>query len=71
MLKAIVTVIDENNNVRYANMLINEYNSIPVAFGMEHEFRFKVTTADEDFMRNLYKSCSIKEELDEVKNEQR
>lgn len=31
MLKAIVTVLDEDNKVLSANILIEEYNSTPVA----------------------------------------
>lgn len=57
MLKAIVTVLDEDNKVLSANMLIEEYNSTPVAFGIDHEFRFRFTTADMDLINRFNKSC--------------
>lgn len=57
MLKAIVTIIDEDNKVRSANMLIEEYNATPIPFGTEHEFHFKFATADTDLINRFNKSC--------------
>lgn len=67
MLKAIVTVLDENDKILQANRLIFETDSKPVLLGTEHEFYFKIVTADEEFMNKVYKSCGI----EEVQNEQR
>ena len=47
MLKAIVTVLDENDRIVQANRLIFETDSKPVTLGIEHEFRFRIVTADE------------------------
>lgn len=51
MLKAIVTVMDENNRILQANRLIFEENSVPVGFGyitgIEHQFNFTVVTNEE------------------------
>ena len=55
MLKAIVTILDENDRVIQANRLIDETNSVPVGLGIEHEFHFKVVTADEDLIHKFYK----------------
>lgn len=57
MLKAIVTVIDEDNKVLSANMLIDEYNSVPTGLGIDHEFRFKFATLDKDVIDMFNKSC--------------
>jgi hypothetical protein len=64
MLKAIVTVTDENDKILQANRLIFENDSKPVDFGIRHDFYFSVVTADEDFMHKLYEACGIKEELE-------
>jgi hypothetical protein len=57
MLKAIVTVLDENDRILQANRLIFETNSRPVDFGMdvqtEHEFHFTVLTVDEEMMKKI------------------
>lgn len=60
MLKAIVTVMDENDRIIQANRLIfeNEPFGTPVSFGIEHEFYFKVVTADEEFIRKLTEDCT-------------
>ena len=42
MLKAIVTVLDENDRIVQANRLIFETDSKPVTLGIEHEFRFRI-----------------------------
>ena len=55
MLKAIVTVMDENDRILQANRLIFEENSVPVDFGIEHEFHFKVVTADEELIDKFNK----------------
>ena len=59
MLKAIVTVMDENDKILQANRLIFEENSVPVGFGyitgIEHRFSFSVVTADEETTYKLNK----------------
>ena len=64
MLKAIVTVMDENDRILQANKLIYETNSRPVGLGIEHEFHFNVVTADEEMMRSAWKNC-----VDEIREE--
>lgn len=64
MLKAIVTVMDENDRILQNNRLIFEENSVPVEIGyitgIEHEFRFTVVTADEE---TTYKFNKIGNEI--------
>lgn len=68
MLKAIVTVLDENDKILQANRLIFEENSVPVGFGyitgIEHQFNFTVVTADEE---TTYKFNKIADEIKEGK----
>ena len=51
MLKAIITVKDENDRILDHNKVIYEYNSRPVAFGTAHDFHFCIVTADEDKLK--------------------
>lgn len=68
MLKAIVTVLDESDRIIQANRIIFEDDCTPVAFGTEHEFRFKVVTADDDLLDRLQKGLDIKPpSLDELR----
>lgn len=68
MLKAIVTIIDEDNKVRAANMIIDEYSSTPIPFATEHEFRFRFATADMDLIDRFNKSCEeFTASADEIK----
>lgn len=64
MLKAIVTVMDENDKILQANRLIFEENGVPVGFGyitgIEHRFSFTVVTADEE---TTYKFNKIDDEI--------
>jgi hypothetical protein len=53
MLKAIVTVLDENDRILQANRLIFETNSRPVDVQTEHEFHFTVLTVDEEMMKKI------------------
>jgi len=54
MLKAIVTVLDENDRIIQANRLIFETDlGTPVGFGIEHDFHFKIVTADEEMIKEL------------------
>ena len=68
MLKAIVTVIDENDKILQANRLIFEENSVPIGYGyitgIEHNFHFTVVTADEE---TTYKFNKISDEIKEGK----
>lgn len=68
MLKAIVTVMDENDKILQANRLIFEENSVPIGFGyitgIEHKFCFTVVTADEE---TKYKFNKIGDEIKEGK----
>jgi hypothetical protein len=51
MLKAIVTVMDENDRILHENKLIFETDAIPVGLGVRHDFNFSVVTADEELIR--------------------
>ena len=51
MLKAIVTVLDENDKIIQANRLIFEERCTPIAFGTEHRFEFRVVTADDEYAK--------------------
>jgi hypothetical protein len=55
MLKAIVTVMDENDRIIQANRLIFETDPLgtPVGCGIEHDFHFKIITADEELIRKV------------------
>lgn len=67
MLKAIITVLDENDRILQANRLIFENNCKPIPFGTEHEFHFKVVTADDDLIDQFYERLDIKPpSLDEI-----
>ena len=71
MLKAIVTVLDENDRILQANCLIFEKEPFgtPVAFGIEHEFYFKIVTADEEIIKkNILNADEIRKMM-EVPNE--
>ena len=71
MLKAIVTVMDENDRIIQANRLIYETNGFgtPITFGIEHDFHFKVVTADEEMIKkNILNADEIRKMM-EVPNE--
>ena len=73
MLKAIVTVLDENDRILQANRLIFETNNRPVDFGMdvqtEHEFHFTVLTVDEEMMKKNILTTNEIRKMMEVQNE--
>jgi translation elongation factor EF-1beta len=62
MLKAIVTVMDENDRILDENRLIDEINSTPVGFGVRHDFHFAIVTADKEMIRE---ALNNKEEQNE------
>ena len=67
MLKAIITVLDENDKILQTNRLIFESACKPIPFGTEHEFHFNVVTADDDLIDKFYESLDIEPpSLDEI-----
>jgi len=58
MLKAIVTVLDENDKIIQANRLIFEERCIPTGFGTEHKFEFGVVTLDDELVDRFNKSLT-------------
>ena len=67
MLKAIITVLDENDKILQANRLIFESSCKPIPFGTEHEFHFNIVTADDDLIDKFYESLDIEPpSLDEI-----
>ena len=66
MLKAIITVLDENDKILAANRLIYEelYLGKPVYLGDEHTFIFKIVTPDKEFT-DKYENFIINQ--DEIK----
>ena len=71
MLKAIITVLDEDDKILAANRLIFEdpYLERPIYLGTEHVFNFKIITMDKEVMDKyddfISKSCQINS--DEIK----
>ena len=53
MLKAIVTVMDENDRILQDKKLIFETDSTPVGLGTRHEFNFAVVTANEEVTNKI------------------
>jgi len=53
MLKAIVTVMDENDRIIQDKGLIFETCSKPISLGIAHEFCFQVVTANEEVMSKI------------------
>lgn len=62
MLKAVITVMDENGEILDENRLIDETNSIQVGFGVRHDFHFAIVTADREMIRE---ALNNKEEQNE------
>ena len=76
MLKAIVTVLDENDRILQANRLIFEENSVPIGYGfvtgIEHKFCFTVVTSDEETTYKLNKiGESFTLRADEIREERK
>lgn len=71
MLKAIITVLDEDDKILAANRLIFEEPGLerPIYLGTEHTFNFKFITMDKEVMDKyddfISKSCQINS--DEIK----
>ena len=58
MLKAIVTVMDENDRILQANRLIFEDRCTPDVFGTKHEFYFNVMTMDDELVDRFNKALT-------------
>lgn len=71
MLKAIVTVMDEDDRIIQANRLIFETEpfGIPVGCGIEHDFHFKIVTADEEMIEKLITPMLSAEEIRKMMEE--
>ena len=71
MLKAIITVLDEDDKILAANRMIFEELDLirPVYLGAEHTFIFKLITANKEVMDKyddfISKTCQINS--DEIK----